>query len=346
MVRARNLTDDWKNYWDKLPFEHCTDIIVYSMYLDADGKLRMKRSTIIGGRLGHPFSMETPYHRGIRSNVYITYGGSRADSPAIGKSVLEWRAIAHIVDQLHDLMKNSNYRGLNLDWDHPKDACQQEQGLLYKFLHRFSQDVYVLLTVPPDAHILKQLRLQSLVTYRIVTRIEHIIVATHRLRAQGLVCCTGGLNEASMVFWAIKKVLPLWLHHRLAYSIALGADTYFSNSRELWTPGVPLSRFYDPAQGTMKMSYKEVCKLPTVNKTDECVLSIAARNSSGYKMVAFAGTEQLRNRLVKTNYYEMDQYPVVIYDIELDDYEGVCEKIKWPLTRAFSEPFNQSLRHP
>lgn len=105
-----NLTDDWKNYWDKFPFEHCTDIIVYSMYLDADGKLRMKRSTIIGGRLDHPFSMETPYHRGIRSNVYITYGGSRADSPAIGKNVLEWRAIAHIVDQLHELMKNSNYR--------------------------------------------------------------------------------------------------------------------------------------------------------------------------------------------------------------------------------------------
>ncbi|XP_054922926.1 uncharacterized protein [Dermacentor andersoni] len=165
------------------------------------------------------------------------------------------------------------------------------------------------------------------------------------LRAQGLVCCTGGLNEASMALWAIRKILEPSFLRRVAYSIALGADTYFGDSKELWTPGIPLSRFYDLAQGTVKMSYKQVCKLPTVKKTDECVLSIAARNGSGYKMAAFAGMEQLRNRLVKSYYYEMAQLAVVIYDIELDDYEGFCENTKWPLIRALSEPFNKSLRH-
>ncbi|XP_049527763.1 uncharacterized protein LOC125947331 [Dermacentor silvarum] len=145
-----------------------------------------------------------------------------------------------------------------------------------------------------------------------------------------------------MAFSAVRLLLEPRFSKRLAYTIALGADVYFSKTKELWKPGVQLSRFYDFAQGLMKKSYKDVCNLTIVDKTDDCVLSVTGGNHSGHEMAAFAGPEQLRHRLVTSYRYEMARRPVVIYDIELDDYEGVCHNTEWPLIRTFTEPFNKS----
>ncbi|KAL1430321.1 hypothetical protein MTO96_015030 [Rhipicephalus appendiculatus] len=242
------LNADWLKSYKDFPFEYCTDIIVYSFYIrKADLSISPKRRTSIGGRPTLPFSRQslTP---GTASNVYITIGGSRADSPAISNASTDTKSV---IKSLTATLRSHNYAGLNIDWDHPGDDCDKGRAQIMLDLVRSSaaSGHRVLITLPPDAGIVE---LHYSAFLRALRQVEYLIIATHRLRPRGLVSCTGDQHIAASAFLDVRKLLAPTNFKNLAYSISLGGDIYFSKFQEFWTPSFQLSRFYDNPQGVPK----------------------------------------------------------------------------------------------
>ncbi|KAH6928258.1 hypothetical protein HPB50_013209 [Hyalomma asiaticum] len=260
------------------PLLHCTDIIVYSLhYISTTKDVEPKRRIFVGGDQVLPFA-SAAYHSYRKVNVYATLGGSRADSPALAMASSDAAAVAA---KLRDIVSTNKYTGVNFDWDRPNDECDSERNGLLLLLKEFS-DVgdRVLVTIAPDADIVKK-------HYPLLTvplpQVEYVIVATHRLRAEGVVSCSGGQIEAALAYWAIRKLLEPVFTEKVIYSTAFGGDVYFSKTTRLLSYGTPLSPFHGLTQGIPKISYTDICKLTPVNVTDDCSLYLLERNDSGYK---------------------------------------------------------------
>ncbi|XP_077496686.1 uncharacterized protein LOC144107520 [Amblyomma americanum] len=316
------------------PYNFCTDIIVYSMYYDRTYKLRMKRRS--GNTLGSglPYNNFSTTHRGLTANLYATLGGSRADSADLATRP---RSLTTLADDMRTMLRDHGYTGFNLDWDRPSNSCGTfDAGRYFTFLQLFDTTEHVLVTLPPDAKIIQ--RDYPLFEHRTIPAVKFIIVATHRLRPSGIVYCTGARIHAAAVFADIRKLLEPTYKDQLAYSIALGADLYLSKHKKLGAPAVPVSRFYDPMQGKMKLGYDAVCTVPAAVATSECILAATGEGSSdGYEVAAFAGVAELTERFRASHDDGMGRLPVVVYDIELDDHKNVCNfTLKPPLLAAIA----------
>ncbi|XP_070395689.1 uncharacterized protein [Dermacentor albipictus] len=251
----------WIDSWDNFPFDFCSDIIVYSYYVDANNDVRPKRRILVNGTPDVPFPLTDTYHHGAPTNVYVTVGGSRADSPALGLSSTDPR---HIGNQLVELVTvQHKYTGVNVDWDHPSDAHDETKGKNVHDLLAFlgGRQVPMLVTVPPDADIVKRyfnsLRSAS-------SGIQYVIVATHRLRAVGFVSCAGGQKGAARAYWTVRNVLGPKFYKKLIYSVAVVA---LAGIEELKKRRIPMSGYQ---MGLLPIvvydihldDYEAVCKYP------------------------------------------------------------------------------------
>ncbi|KAH6927631.1 hypothetical protein HPB50_006336 [Hyalomma asiaticum] len=209
------LNGDWLKSYRNFPFEYCTDIVVYSFYVNEDDmRVLPKRRISVAGRPTLPFSQLTHHH--TVSNVYLTYGGSRADSAAMAAASGNLHSV---VTSITMAMGYYKYTGLNIDWDHPNDGCDSTGGKgLLELLKGFSGERYrLLVTLPPDADIVKE---HYSVLWQASLSIEYVVIATHRLRPRGVVSCSSSQHVAATVFSAARKALEPTYSKNMAYSIA------------------------------------------------------------------------------------------------------------------------------
>ncbi|KAH7949794.1 hypothetical protein HPB49_015397 [Dermacentor silvarum] len=116
-------------------------------------------------------------------------------------------------------------KGVNFDWNHPEDECdvlKQPQlfhvlvGSLVKQLRDSSREGDAL-TVPPLQCYVGPYDLQS-----VLDSVEHVVVATHKLRPRSSVDCSGARLYAAPSFREIRSTYNDTYRKKFAYSISRG----------------------------------------------------------------------------------------------------------------------------
>ncbi|EEC09471.1 hypothetical protein IscW_ISCW019514 [Ixodes scapularis] len=87
------------------------------------------------------------------------------------------------------------------------------------------------------------------------------------------------------------------------------------------------SVFDRPVRQKGRTAYDQVCKLRVVPQTTDPECAVAYRRyktSSDFKVAAFTGPQQLWQRMVKSYDDNMGDTPIVVYDMDLDDFLDRC----------------------
>ncbi|KAL1467933.1 hypothetical protein MTO96_041816, partial [Rhipicephalus appendiculatus] len=120
-----------------------------------------------------------------------------------------------------------------------------------------------------------------------------------------------------------------------------GADTFTTaGSAQLGEPSKGPSTFDYYTRQPQRTRYDLVCQLPRGRQgtDDECAVAYKPiRNSADVKVAAFAGPKEIRVRLNRAYDLNLGDTPIVIYDIDLDDFEGKCPGgVKSPQIEAYA----------
>ncbi|KAL3189808.1 hypothetical protein MRX96_020834 [Rhipicephalus microplus] len=120
-----------------------------------------------------------------------------------------------------------------------------------------------------------------------------------------------------------------------------GADTFTTAGRaEVGEPSKGPSSFDYYTRQPQQTRYDLVCQLPRGRQDtdDECAIAYKPiRNSTDVRVAAFAGPKEIRVRLNHAYDLNLGDTPIVIYDIDLDDFEGKCPGgVKSPQIEAYA----------
>ncbi|XP_077508714.1 uncharacterized protein LOC144120160 [Amblyomma americanum] len=213
--------------------------------------------------------------------------------------------------------------GVYLDWSHPGDACgnPSDGDNLVDFIRKLKDvNISVVLAVPPVLGLLRFYELP-----RTLPLLDYLVVKTHTLRLSGVVHCSGAREHAARVFGDIRRSVPLHHWDKLAYSISVAADTFTARYASLGTVSSGPSSWDTTTRQPAKTHYAAVCQTNVTRSSQhpECAIAHAI-DSQGFKVATFSGPEELRTRIRNSYNDGMGDVPIVVYDIDLDDFEGSC----------------------
>ncbi|XP_037571960.2 uncharacterized protein LOC119454017 [Dermacentor silvarum] len=273
-------------------------------------------------------------HRGRPSPLYATFGGRRSDSADFVRMLRNsaWRK-AMVEGIVNDTSSSErpNYDGVNLDWNHPGDECDvlRQPQLFHVLVESLGASrVKVMLTVPPLPRYVGPYDLEP-----VLDSVEHVVVATHKLRPRSSVDCSGARLYAAPSFREIRDAYNAAYRKKFAYSMSAGGDTFVTRTVAL---GAAAQSAPTPTSGLVlrpnKTSFESVCNVKPVivNPTDkECVIAIMQIEKSLdatilYYVAAYAGPKQLQERMHRAYDDDMGDAPVAVFDAFLDDFAGLC----------------------
>ncbi|CAN7945454.1 unnamed protein product, partial [Ixodes pacificus] len=87
------------------------------------------------------------------------------------------------------------------------------------------------------------------------------------------------------------------------------------------------SVFDRPVRQKGRTTYDQVCKLRVVPQTTDPECAVAYwryKSNSDFKVAAFTGPQQLWQRMDKSYDDNMGDTPIVVHDMDLDDFLGNC----------------------
>ncbi|XP_072140246.1 uncharacterized protein [Dermacentor andersoni] len=326
----------------QIPTPLCSAVIFYSLSLSRFGA----GSGGVGGGFRRPLDAELfenvsasrldgrLRHRGRRCPLYATFGGRRSDSAEFVRMLRDsaWRkaTVEGIVNDTSS-SERAKYDGVNLDWNRPGDECDvlRQPQLFHVLVESLGASrVRVMLTVPPLPRYLGAYDLEP-----VLDSVEHVVVATHKLRPRSSVDCSGARLYAAPRFREIRDAYSAAYRKKFAYSVSAGGDTFVTGSVAL---GAPAHATPPPTSGLVlrpnKTSFESVCNVKPVivNPADkECVIAIMQIEKSLdasilYYVAAYAGPKQLQERMHRAYDDDMGDAPVAVYDAFLDDFAGLC----------------------
>ncbi|XP_065302398.1 streptococcal hemagglutinin-like isoform X2 [Dermacentor albipictus] len=270
----------------QIPTPLCSAVIFYSLSLS-----RFGAGSDGGGGFRRPLDAELfenvsasrldgrLRHRGRRCPLYATFGGRRSDSAEFVRMLRDpaWRkaTVEGIVNDTSS-SERAKYDGVNLDWNRPGDECDVlgQPQLFHVLVESLgARRVRVMLTVPPLPRYVAAYDLEP-----VLDSVEHVVVATHKLRPRSSVDCSGARLYAAPRFREIRDAYSAAYRKKFAYSVSAGGDTFVTRSVAL---GAAAHAAPPPTSGLVlrpnKTSFESVCNVKPVivNPADkECVVAI------------------------------------------------------------------------
>ncbi|XP_065291287.1 mucin-17-like isoform X2 [Dermacentor albipictus] len=317
-----------------LPTAHCSELILYALYVKSASnyKVHFKRGYVdvdFIQALRRITNKRT--HRGDPIRIHYTLGGAHEDSPNFVEMLAKHELRNGVIEDLRNA--SSLIDGVNIHWDRPGGACDQEFTPAY--FRAFVEALYLrnmslILTVPPVLELVRKFWLISITRY-----MDYVIVTTHKLRRKGVLDCSGRREFAVASYLAIrdhvlKETANPFQAAKVVYSIALGADVFRAtlplSSPRLLDAGTPSSVFDGPTVQTNKTSYDHVCRMPKslFDGDSECAYAIRQQSTGGTELALYAGPEELAVRMRKSYASKMGDTTVAVYDLFLDDFGGNC----------------------
>ncbi|KAH6921273.1 hypothetical protein HPB50_027736 [Hyalomma asiaticum] len=211
-------------------------------------------------------------------------------------------------------------------------------GLLDDILSaRFS----VIVSIPP---IVARMRWYDLNKH--LSKILYVIVKTHTLRYPDLVSCSGERTFAAQVYNDIRRMFNQSSWWKLGYSVSVAPETFTAHMAVLGAYSSGPSTWDTYTRQPGKAHYVAVCNLDKLRTADrpECLMTSRPVDNDTLHVVAFADEEALVQRMVQSYSDGMGVAPVAVYDVDLDDYRGVCSggAVMSPLIRALASGVTDS----
>ncbi|XP_077507791.1 endochitinase-like [Amblyomma americanum] len=266
---------------------------------------------------------------------FTTIGGRPEDSKNFSLVVenvvrrREFVANAEVKIGLHE--------GVHLDWNYPGDACSSAADVA-KFVQLVAQfrlaSVPVMISVPPNESRMGHYSLNETVHMA-----EFVIVKTHTLTLPGFVGCSGVRPIAARVFNKIRDQLNRTVWHKIGYSVSVGAETFTSKEENLWVPSSGPSSWdnytLQPGKAHVGAAF---CTSNVSFESDflECGFTSRSVGNGTYLIATLHSELSMANRIKHSYDDGMGISSVMAYDIDLDDFEGLCGAQKSPGVRSLA----------
>ncbi|XP_049520328.1 uncharacterized protein LOC125944161 [Dermacentor silvarum] len=273
--------------------------------------------------------------RGQTTSVYEAIGGDRRDSRNFSY-FLSKDTSRFLIADFYTAGRKDTLKGVYLDWDYPGDACgspNDTENLIAFVADLRSLNLSVILAVPPEPALVSHYNLP-----RAMPLVEYVVVKTHTLRLNRAVYCSGARRYAARVFTDVRSLLPPQLRNKLAYSISVAPDTFTARQAVMGTVSLGPSTWENYTKKPDKTHYAAICHMNATRFPEhpECAL-VSQGSGTNFKVATFAGPGELRTRMRKAYDDGMGDVPIVVYDIDLDDFKGHCPAgVMSPLTRTLA----------
>ncbi|KAH6941299.1 hypothetical protein HPB50_016070 [Hyalomma asiaticum] len=329
-----------------IPLQYCTAIAVYGYAINAaSGEIVWKYPTAKRylDALATLKSTRQLLHRNSSIKVYFTLGGAREDSAnfsfVAAHDVPRLQLVQSVNREVHDTTKP--WGGVNVDWNYPGDPCNQgtnTSSLFVRLIQELkSYAVDVMISVPPVKSRMSGYSLDLVANY-----CDYIIIKTHTHTAppslRGVVRCSGDQNVAADVFnEALKLPWSLIDKWRLGYSISVAPETFRAPAAQLGAPVLGAIQWNYHTRQPGRTSYASVClERPVIRSRSHPQCLIVARHygSQNVHVATFADEQAMMERMNRSYSDQMAIAPVAVYDIDLDDFTGMCGNGMSPLIRA------------
>lgn len=262
---------------------------------------------------------------------------SEARRATFARNVLAW------------LVEN-DYDGVNINWMHPSGPCgsPEDGNNLVKMIEQLraviSRNRTVALTVPSS----KALRRDGYDLRLLEPSVDYFIVQTHDLHSSGsnmTHCACPYMSDdrsLSSVLTDVLKELPSTFDsERVCFSITFSGTSF----RLAATPSVRLSELAKRtvgagSHGTItrtkgRLAFYEACRLqgpdPFMDFRELCSYKTQGRDWVGYETPV-----SLSSKLSEV-FRRFKTQCVAVWDMDMDDFKGVCGLGKVPLLRAVYE---------
>ncbi|EEC00155.1 hypothetical protein IscW_ISCW016203 [Ixodes scapularis] len=293
-----------------LPLSFCTAVVVHALTV-LRTTAEQKRPVMDGAYLDTLRSLRREgrlLHRRSPVAVYLGVGGDWRDSARFSLATRDRAFLTRLAHDLVGLVRRDSFQGLYVDWDHPKGRCGHDGDTqqLRTFVEaiRGQVDGGLLLAVSP------------------VHAGDYGLEMAARALAQ--------LRAEHPEYWS-----------KFIYSVSVAPYTYRTDSSpQLGATSKNHSVFDWPVRQKGRTSYDQVCKLDVVQQTTDRECAVAyqgSRRSGDFKVAAFAGPQQLWRRMAMSYDDGMGDTPVVVYDLDLDDFLNKCTpSVMSPLVEAIA----------
>ncbi|CAN8003312.1 unnamed protein product [Ixodes hexagonus] len=327
-----------------VPVSFCTAVVLHEYGVNgrsAESKRPLMMVELVNGialsRRANPRE-----HRGAKVPVYLGVGGDGQDGAHFSRMARDRATLTRLADDLRNIIKLSGkfFEGIYIDWDRPRGRCGHDTDTanlrtLVETLNKIGVQ-NLILAVPPRHEYAKDYDLGPILPY-----LAHVVVKTHQLRAvNNLVACHGTRAMAAPVLRKFRADFPQhW--KKYIYSVSVAPYTYTTYDAPVLGSTAKGGAIFDwPVKQKDKTSYDQVCKLDIVQQAQdaECVVAYK-RSGTGnkIKVAAFAGPQQLWQRMARSYDDNMGSTPVVVYDMDLDDFLGRCTPgVMSPLLEALA----------
>ncbi|XP_072143090.1 uncharacterized protein [Dermacentor andersoni] len=267
--------------------------------------------------------------------VYEAIGGDRRDSRNFSY-FLSKDTSRFLIADFYKAGRNGTLKGVYLDWDYPGDACgspNDTENLIAFVADLVSLNLSVILAVPPKLALISRYSLP-----RVMPLVEYVVVKTHTLRLSSAVYCSGARQYAARIFNGVRNLLLPQVHHKLAYSISVAPDTFTARDAVMGAVSLGPSMWEHYTKKPDKTHYAAICFMNVTRFPEHPECALVSQGSDTYfKVAAFAGPEELQTRMRRAYDDGMGDVPVVVYDVDLDDFKGYCPAgVMSPLIRALA----------
>ncbi|KAL1418278.1 hypothetical protein MTO96_005793, partial [Rhipicephalus appendiculatus] len=287
-----------------LPTTYCTAVIV------AGYAIRANDSTIVWKYPGGERYLHTL--AAMRANgqlngrfgpvpIYATVGGDRQDSLNFSRIVNSVFNRRNFDLQLRNF---TMWQGVHLDWNYPGDKCSagsSMQGINFRKMAEAlaNGNHRVIVSVPAIPHRSRLYDIEDL-----ANTVDYIIVKTHAVRSYGLVA----------------------------------PETFTAEVAQLGAPSSRPSRWDNYTLQPGKAHYTSVCRQPVIRTPEHPECLMAQRRVALYhvNVATFSDPAALHSRVRKAYLDGMGMTPLMVYDIDLDDYHGLCGFGMSPLLRVLA----------
>ncbi|XP_070389631.1 uncharacterized protein [Dermacentor albipictus] len=324
---------------ENLPLSYCTDVVfgTRALYNNNTPEAKASESSyILQRKLISDLQLQGKLrHRGKAVLVYEAIGGDRRDSHNFSYFLSKGTSRFLIADFYTAGIKGT-LQGVYVDWDYPGDACgspNDTDNLIAFMADLRSLNFSVILAVPPKLALMSVYNLP-----RAMSVVKYVVVKTHTLRLSSAVYCSGARQYAARIFNDVRNSLPPQLRHKLAYSISVAPDTFTARDAVMGAVSLGPSMWENYTKKPDKTHYAAICHMNVTRFPEHPECALVSQGSDTYfKVAAFAGPEELQTRMRRAYDDGMGDVPVVVYDVDLDDFKGYCPAgVMSPLIRALA----------
>ncbi|KAL1418378.1 hypothetical protein MTO96_005749 [Rhipicephalus appendiculatus] len=328
-----------------LPFSYCEAIILTGYGVNgATGSLLEKDNSLT--TFARTLQNIQPLHGSHKTFVYVTLGGDRVDSANLSQVASDRRARGVLVGELSRNLPQL-WQGVHLDWNYPGDKCSKDASAGARYFSELLNDLLnarmsVIVSVPP---LEDRMRWYDLNKH--MRGIRYVIIKTHTLRYPDLVSCSGERTYAAQAYNEIRKTFDPVFWWKLAYSVSVAPETFTAQTAALGAYSSGPSAWDTYTQQPGKAHFATVCKLDKIRTPDhpECLMASRPADNENLYVATFSDEAALMQRMSQSYDDGMGVAPVVVYDVDMDDYLGNCSGAATmsPLVRALASGVSESV---